>query len=218
MDIVLGLLALIVGAALCFRGYFTMRLVIPIWGAFQGFLIGASLVAANTDDGFLEGLLAWVVGIVLAAVFGYLAYAYFVAAVVLTMATIGFVLGSSLIVALDIDWSWLILLAGVLVGALVGWAALATRLPMVLLTVVTAAGGATMMVGGLLLLFDVVQSADIGQGGVAQEIDASLWWWLLAVGLFVAGIVAQLSAIREREADLYELWEGPRSTSPRPRL
>jgi len=37
-DIILGLLALAVGALFCFRGYLTMRLVIPVWGAFAGFL------------------------------------------------------------------------------------------------------------------------------------------------------------------------------------
>lgn len=79
-DVVLGVLAVVLGIALAARGYLAVRLVIPIWGAFQGFVIGAGLVAANTDDGFLEGLLAWVVGLVVALAYGYLAYAYYVAA------------------------------------------------------------------------------------------------------------------------------------------
>ncbi len=50
-DVVLALLAIAIGALFCFRGYLTMRVVIPIWGAFTGFALGAGLVAGVTDDG-----------------------------------------------------------------------------------------------------------------------------------------------------------------------
>ena len=44
-DILLGLLAVVVGAVFCFRGYFAMRIIIPIWGAFAGFVLGAGIVS-----------------------------------------------------------------------------------------------------------------------------------------------------------------------------
>lgn len=214
MDVVLGLLALLIGIGLATRGYLAMRIVIPIWGAFQGFLLGAGLVAANTGDGFLEGVAAWIVGLVVAVVFGLLAYAYFVAAVVLTFALMGFVLGSGLVVALGIEWNWVAILVGVLVGALLGVAALATRLPMLILAVVTAGAGAATVVGGLMLLFDVVDSSEIGQGGVVDQIEASGWWWLAYVGVFVVGLVAQLRTEVLRTATLAAMWDGER-TAPR---
>jgi hypothetical protein len=49
--IVLGAIAVLIGALLCFRGYVTMRLIISLFGAFVGFLLGAGLVAGVTDSG-----------------------------------------------------------------------------------------------------------------------------------------------------------------------
>ena len=63
-DWVVGLLAIAVGALFCFRGFMTMRIVIPVWGAFTGFFLGAGLISAITDDGFLRSALAWVVAII----------------------------------------------------------------------------------------------------------------------------------------------------------
>ena len=37
-DIIVGVLAIAIGALFCFRGWIAMRIVIPIWGAFAGFL------------------------------------------------------------------------------------------------------------------------------------------------------------------------------------
>ena len=42
-DVVFGLMAVVVGITFCFRGYLTMRVVIPMWGAFSGFALGAGL-------------------------------------------------------------------------------------------------------------------------------------------------------------------------------
>ena len=57
-DVLLGLLAIAVGSLFCFRGYLTMRVVIPLWGAFTGFLSGAALVDRWTGSGFLADALA----------------------------------------------------------------------------------------------------------------------------------------------------------------
>lgn len=42
---VLGILAVLIGALLCFRGYLAFRAVIAVWGAFAGFVLGAGVVA-----------------------------------------------------------------------------------------------------------------------------------------------------------------------------
>ena len=60
-DIVLGVLAILIGAVFCFRGYFAMRIIIPIWGAFAGFVLGAGLVSTGGDE-FLSTALSWIVG------------------------------------------------------------------------------------------------------------------------------------------------------------
>jgi hypothetical protein len=115
-DQLLGCLAIIVGSLFCFRGYPTMRLVIPVWGAFSGFLVGAGLVNRLTGDGFLAGALTWLAGIAVAVIFGLVAYTHYEVSAVLAIAAVGFVLGASLVVGLNFSWSWVAVVVGVPVG------------------------------------------------------------------------------------------------------
>ncbi|MEZ5121190.1 MAG: hypothetical protein R2736_06405 [Solirubrobacterales bacterium] len=46
-------------------------------------------------------------------------------------------------VALDVSWTWVVILVGVVLGALLAFAAIAADLPMVLLIVLSALGGAS---------------------------------------------------------------------------
>lgn len=104
-DVVVGALAILVGAAFCVRGYLAMRLIIPIWGAFAGFMFGAGIVASFTDEGFLGTALGWVVGIALAVLFAFVAYLYYEVSVFIAMAAVGFAIGTSVMVALGVSWS-----------------------------------------------------------------------------------------------------------------
>ena len=151
-DVVLALLAIAIGALFCFRGYLTMRVVIPVWGAFTGFALGAGLVAGATGDGLLADFGAWAAGVGLALVFGLLAYAYYEVSIIIGMAAIGFVLGSTLMIGLNVEWTWLIVLVGVVVATLLAMVAVVGSLPMLLLTILSALAGSSAMVGGVMLL------------------------------------------------------------------
>ena len=115
-DIILGLLAIIAGGAMLVAGQFVLRLVIPIWGFFAGFAFGAGLVAEFADEHFLGTVLGWVLGLVFALVFAVLAYLYYYVAIVIAMGAAGFAIGSGIVVALGIDWNWVAVLVGLVVG------------------------------------------------------------------------------------------------------
>lgn len=205
-DVLLGLLAIGVGSLFCFRGYLTMRLVIPAWGAFSGFLFGAGLVDRWTGDGFLAGVLAWLVGLGVAVLFGLLAYTYVEVAVVLAMAAVGFVLGAGLMVALDVRWSWTVVLVGMLSGVALAVVAVVGRLPMILLTVLTALGGATTTVAGVMLLTGSLGADDLDSTAVVARIEDSVGWWVLCAVLALAGIVLQLRALDDVRRTVREQW------------
>ena len=131
-DVLVGLAAIAVGALFCWRGYVAMRLIIPIWGAFAGFMLGAGIVAGVEDAGFLRTTASWVVGLLFAVVFGALAYLYFEVSIALAMATVGFALGATVMAALGVEWSWIVVSVGVVVGALLAWLAIVADLPAVL--------------------------------------------------------------------------------------
>lgn len=205
-DILLGVLALLLGAAFCFRGYLAMRVVIPMWGALMGFLLGAGATATITGDGFLRTTLAWLVGIAVGLLFGLLAYTYYEVSVVLSMALLGYALGATIAAAIGITWSWVILLSGLAVGFLLAVVALVADLPMTILTVLTAFAGSSTIVGGLMLLVGAIDLADVQPSSVATELSDSPWWFAAYLGLAVAGIVVQLRDTDRRRAGLQAAW------------
>lgn len=205
-----GLFAIVAGAAFCFRGALAFRLLIPIWGAFAGFAAGAGLIASITGDGFLQTTLAWLVGFVTAVVFAALAYLYYAVAVVIAMASVGFALGASLMVALNISWNWILILAGVVFGAVLAMAAIFANLPMMLLVILGATAGASAIVAGLMLLFGVLTTADFANAATPVVIDDQWWWYLLYLILVVMGIMAQMRVIGDIRTSMEKAWAAGR--------
>ncbi len=216
-DIVVGIIAVLIGALLCFRGYLAMRLLISLWGAFVGFLLGAGLVAQLTGDGFLQVFLGWLVGIIVAVVFGVLAYLSYQVAVVLGMAAIGFTVGTSIMAAFHIQWSWLTVLVGVAVGVVLAVIAIAGDLPAILLAVLTALAGASVTVFGLMLLFGVLNSGEFSAGDVTAKLDAHWWWYAIYAVLAIVGVIAQGSHLSRVKRSMREQWAPvqPVPASPR---
>jgi len=205
-DWIVGLLAIAVGALFCFRGFMTMRIVIPIWGAFTGFFLGAGLISALTDDGFLGSALAWIVGIAAALLFGAIAYLYYEVSVMLAMGAIGFSIGTSVMVAVGVTWSWLIVLVGVLVGVVLALAAIVGDLPTVLLVVLTALGGASIIVFGVMLLTGVIDTADLESVSTTQQLEDDWWWYGLYVVIAVVGGIAQIRHADRVSATMRQTW------------
>jgi hypothetical protein len=204
-DVLVALLAIAAGALFCFRGYLAMRVVIPVWGAFAGFLLGAGIVATG-DDGFLRTGLSWIVGIVIGLVFAALAYLYYEVSIVIGMAAIGFTLGSSAMVALGVDWTWVIVLVGMLVAVLLAMVALVGDLPMMILVILSAMAGASAIVFGIMLLAGTLETSELEQGSVTERLADDWWWYAIYLGLVVFGVVAQVSATERIRASLRESW------------
>ena len=205
-NLLLGLLAIAIGSLFCFRGYLTLRLVISLWGAFCGFLLGAGLVERLTGTTFLVGVVGWVVGLAVAVIFGLLAYTFFEVSVVLAMAAAGFVLGVDLMIALHVRWSWAVVLVGVLVGVALAVIAVVGRLPMLLLALLTALAGAGTIVAGIMLLTGSLTAADLGSAAVVSRIDDSTGWWVLYGVLTLAGILLQLRLAEGLSAGVRAQW------------
>lgn len=192
--VVVGIIAVLIGALLCFCGYATMRLIISLFGAFVGFLLGAGVVAGVTDSGFGQLALSWIVGVVAAVIFGVLAYLSYQVAIVIGMAAIGFTIGTSVMAASGVSSPLATVLVGVAVGVLLAVIAVATDLPAVILVVLTALAGASVTVSGLLLLTGSIGLNRVTAEGVGAAM-ARGWWWYVAYGaLALLGIIAQLRA------------------------
>lgn len=206
-DVLVGILIIAIGAVFCFRGYLAMRIVLPIWGLFAGFSFGAGLIAAITGDGFLSTVLGWVSGAFFALLFAGLAYLYYEVAVVLSLGFVGFVITAGVLVALGITADWFVFLVGLAAGVVVGIAVVALNLPMMILVVVTAIGGAVSMVAGTLLVFNRVDLDQFDNAGTHEAIDGRPLWTIAWIALAVVGVVAQLVWLSRVEQDMAAQWD-----------
>ena len=205
-DILLGILAIVAGAVMLFAGQFVLRIVLPIWGFFAGFAFGAGLFAELADERFLGTALGWVSGLVCALVFALLAYLYYAVAIVLAMAAFGFAIGAGLVVALGIDWNWLAVLVGLVVGAILGVVAVIGNMPMVVLALVSAIAGAVSIVAGLMLVFGSMDSADFTRAGFTAAVNDGWGWYLTLVVLAVVGFLAQTRARMVTRRSVRQAW------------
>jgi len=183
-----------------------LRLVIPIWGFFAGFAFGAGLVAGFADEHFLGTVLGWVLGLAFAVVFAVLAYLYYYVAITIAMGAFGFAIGSGLVVALGISWNWLAVLVGVVVGLVVGLVSIFANMPMIVLVVFGSLAGAVGVVGGLMLLFGALDSADFSRGDFTDTVSNGWAWSLLLLALAIAGIVVQARERALMRQNIQEVW------------
>jgi hypothetical protein len=205
-DILLGVLAIVAGGAMLLAGQFVLRLLIPIWGFFAGFAFGAGLVAGLADERFLGTVLGWVLGLVFAVVFAVIAYLYYYVAITLAMAAFGFAIGSGLVVALGIDWNWVAVLVGTVVGVILGILSIVVDMPVIVLIVFSSFAGAVGVVGGLMLLVGSLNSADFTKGDFTDTVENGWAWSLLLLVLALVGILNQVRQQVVLRRTIHEAW------------
>ena len=205
-DIVLGIFAIIAGGVMLFAGQYVLRVLLPIWGFFAGFAFGAGLFAGLADERFLGSVLGWISGFVFALVFALFAYLYYAVAVILSMVAFGFAIGAGLVVALGIDWNWVAVLVGVLVGGVLGLVSVFGNMPMIVLAVLSSIAGAVSVVAGLMLVFGSLNSSDFAQAAFTKAVNDSWGWYLTLVALILIGIVFQIRQRATWRRTVRETW------------
>ena len=90
---VIGIVAVALGAGWIVLGYRLALILLPIWGFFAGFIFGAHVLQELLGQGFLATTLSWVAGAVVGLVFAVLSYLFWYVAVVIAFASVGYWLG-----------------------------------------------------------------------------------------------------------------------------
>lgn len=197
MDIVFGLLAVAIGAAVCLAGLRLWFWLLPVWGFVVGFLGGAALITWLFGDGFLSTALGIVVGLVAGVVGALISYLWWYIGAILAAGSAGSMLGSTLFAAFGIDSSVALFIIGLIFAVVFVVGALILSLPIYIVVVNTALAGATVVIAGFLLLFDRVDRSEIGTVAAWERIGDSWLLWLLWAVIAAVGIGAQLSTIRQ---------------------
>ena len=103
--------------------------------------------------------------------------------------------GTALVRAFGSNANWLIFLFAAIGFVLFFVVAFMLALPVYIVLVNTAFVGASVVIGGLLLVINKIDRVDLGQGNVVAIINESWWWTIPLIVLAFAGIFSQLNAI-----------------------
>jgi hypothetical protein len=196
-DIIVGIIAVAVGAAICFAGLRLWFALLPLWGFVAGFFVGAAAITAIFGDGFLSTVTGWVVGAVVGVVFALLSYLIWYIGAILAAASVGALIGSGLMAAFDVTNEWVIAIVAAVVGVLFALGALIVALPVYVVIVNTAVVGAIAITSGVMLLFNRIDLDELDNGASWALINESWFWLLVWAALAIAGAVAQLRSMAD---------------------
>ena len=152
MQLVIAILAVVLGALFAFGGWRFFLILLPFWGLFMGFNIGTEGARALIGDGTFATLTSWAIGIVLALVFAIFSYLYYYAAIAVLAGTVGYLIGASAWGLIGSDDGLIAFILGIALGAIFAIATLMLNVPKYLVIALTAIGGAALVVGGWFIL------------------------------------------------------------------
>jgi hypothetical protein len=188
--------ALILGAILILGGYRFFLIMLPIFGFFVGFALGAEVIANIFGTSFLADITGWITGAVVGIVFAVLSYLFWIIGVAIVSGAIGFALGTGVMYAIGLDPGFISWLVGIVVAAAVVLAVLMLNVQKYLIIVITSLGGAGLLIGGVMLMFGAVTLDQLSTNAVRAAIDNSWVWMLIFLVLAIAGVAWQIMSTR----------------------
>ncbi|MBP7832778.1 MAG: DUF4203 domain-containing protein [Candidatus Levybacteria bacterium] len=193
--------AAVIGLMFLFFGYAFFRILLPIWAFFVGLMFGVhgmqNLFGANvisTSSGFIFGLFA-------GAILAILAYVLYSLAVYWFGLTIGYVLGSGIMMALGMDGFF-----GGIIGILAAMAFIVlfvkVQMPSTFIVAFTALGGAMAVIMGLFVLFGAIPAVSDSLQ-LTSVIVANSWFWIVIWAvLAVIGMTFQFAVLNQAQENL----------------
>ena len=195
------------GAVLAFAGYRFFLFLLPIWGFFFGFGLGAQTMQALFGEGFLSTVSSWLVGFVVALIFAVCSYFFYFFAVALIGASLGYALGVGLMQAIGFNLEFLTWLVGIVAGLAFGAAVLLLNIQKWVIIIATALLGAGVIVGTFLFLFGDLPPEELVLNPVRFVLQTSPLWALVFLLVAVLGGVAQAASTRRWQVSTYNRWD-----------
>jgi len=191
--------AVALGAAFCFVGYRLFMVMLPIWGFFAGFWLGAAAVSLLFGAGFLATLTAWVVGFAAGLVGAVFSYLFYLVGIAIVSAAFGAALGTGLMGVFGFETGLLVSLVALVCAVVVAGLVLRFNIQKYAITAITAIGGANAILAGVLLLLGRVPLGSFATGGgTIKPILQDSWFWLIAwLAVAVIGFVVQIRVNRD---------------------
>lgn len=196
--ILIALFALVLGALFLLWGYRVFLVMLPIWGFFAGFWLGAQTTSLLFGAGFLATTTGWVVGFFIGLLFALLSYLFYLFGVALVAASVGAALVTGFLSLFGLETGLLVFLAALVGAVVVAGLTLVFNLQKYVIIILTAVGGANSLVLSVLLLFGRVTPDDLTAAGNAiRPVLQDSWFWALVwILLAIVGIIFQFRTNR----------------------
>ncbi|MBK8933072.1 MAG: DUF4203 domain-containing protein [Chloroflexi bacterium] len=200
------IIALLFGTMICFGGYRLFLALLPIWGFFFGFGLGAQSVQLLFGQGFLSTVTGWVVGFVVAILFAVLSYLFYAFAVAIMAGSLGYGLGIAMIGVFSANLTLISWFVGMVMAVVFIIITFRFALAKYMIIVATAVGGAAATVATLVVGVDNVQVLRLAENPAKVMATGSFIWTLLFLLMAGAGIAMQVAVNRAYEIETYNRW------------
>lgn len=200
----IGIVLALIGLAVCFFGLRFWFILLPVFGAITGFFVGARVMQDIFGTGFLSTATSWIVGLIVGLVFAVLSYFVWYAGAIIMAGAVGASLFSGILHALFTNpWGAVLFIVAAIGAIIFAVGALMLNLPIYIVIVNSALGGASLAIAGLLTIFGTIEVVELANGAALAVVNESKlgsasWLWVLAwIVLAVAGIFYQLRSVDE---------------------
>jgi hypothetical protein len=216
--VLVSLLLILMGLALCFAGYRFFVILLPIWGFFAGFQFGASILSNLFGQGFLTTVLGWVVGLLVGIFAAVLAYLFYAAAVVLLAGFVGYQIGVGIMTWIGFKEGFLTFLVGLVIALGIVALAIFLHLPKLLIIILSALAGAGTILAGIFLALGRISLDSLRYGEVGAILRDSWFWGLLflviaAIGFYFQWRTTQTFIVEEYSSENVFTSNGTGATS-----
>jgi hypothetical protein len=197
-------IALLFAAALIFGGYRFFLFLLPIWGFFFGFGLGAQAVQALFSDGLFATVTSWVVGFVVAIIFALASYFFYAAAIAVVAGALGYMLGVGIMDLFGLNGLSLItFIVAIILAVAMIVVTFRFNLQKYVIIAATAIGGAALAIGTLMLGVGGASLVQLVEHPVRLLWQTSPFMAIVFVLLAIAGIAVQIQANRRFEIETY---------------
>ncbi len=201
------ILALAFAVLVAFGGYRFFIILLPIWGFFFGFTLGGQTVQALfAGTGFLADATAFVVAVLTGALFAVLSYLFYLVAVALFSASIGYGVGIALMTGLfGMKFAFLTWLVAIILAVILAFVVLRFNIQKYVIIIGTALLGAGISVAVLGLGFGGMQILQVFSNPLQVLMGQSgFWGWLLFLAMAIGGAFVQWRQSSVYKIEAYE--------------
>jgi hypothetical protein len=201
-----GLIAFVFGLVLCFSGYRFFLILLPIWGFVFGLTFGAQTMQAIFGVGFLATITSWMVGFIFGAIFAVLSYLFYIAAVALIAASLGYAVAVGLLTAIGLPMGLIVWIIGLVAAVALALVVLRFNVQKWVIIIATSILGAGTIIATFVMLFN--PAAEALQNPVQVALRTSPLLAILFLVLAVFAILAQYRANKNFEIEEYNRLSG----------